>query len=183
MWDLWWTTQNWGRSTSVFPAKHSIDSSTLIIVRGWCNKPIVSLVIVVSVLFRSKIEEKGGNVNLLSAIYVIKRVAGPTLHIPAAPAPLKPGTFLPAAEERSHFSQPLNEGRSLKRVKFSFIQQMALIQIHKYIQTDGFFLQHIYIYIYIPLVSWSLPNWRRVRKKKLLNCKWNSEIGHCEKCS
>jgi hypothetical protein len=35
MWNLWWTKRHWGRfspSTSVSPAKHPTDCSTLIII-------------------------------------------------------------------------------------------------------------------------------------------------------
>jgi hypothetical protein len=45
MWDLWWTKWRWGRfssSTSVSPANlHSTNFSTIIIIRGWYNRPVV----------------------------------------------------------------------------------------------------------------------------------------------
>jgi hypothetical protein len=43
MWHLWWTKQHWGRfsqSASVSAANHhSTDFSSIIITRGWHNKP------------------------------------------------------------------------------------------------------------------------------------------------
>jgi hypothetical protein len=45
MWDLWWTKWHWGRfsqRTSVSPANpHSTDCS-IIIIRGWYNRPEVA---------------------------------------------------------------------------------------------------------------------------------------------
>jgi hypothetical protein len=52
MWDLWWTKRHWGRfspSTLVSLGKHSIDCSTLIIIQGWYNRPVLASVIVDSV--------------------------------------------------------------------------------------------------------------------------------------
>jgi hypothetical protein len=43
MWGLWWTKRHWGRfspSTSVSPANHSTNFSSIIITRGWHNRPI-----------------------------------------------------------------------------------------------------------------------------------------------
>jgi hypothetical protein len=43
MWGLWWTKRHWGRfsqSTSIFPANHSTNFFTIIITRGWHNRPI-----------------------------------------------------------------------------------------------------------------------------------------------
>jgi hypothetical protein len=43
MWGLWWTKRNWGRfapSISVSPANHSTDFSSIIITRGWHNRPL-----------------------------------------------------------------------------------------------------------------------------------------------
>jgi hypothetical protein len=63
MWDLWWTKRHWVRfspSTSVSPAKHPTDCSTIIIHYhpGWYNRPVVASVIVDSVSLYPKKEKK-----------------------------------------------------------------------------------------------------------------------------
>jgi hypothetical protein len=76
MWDLWWTTRNWERffpSSSVSPAKHSTDCSTLIIIRGWYKRPVVASVIVDSVPLHPQ-KEKGGIQVLL------RKFDGPALY-------------------------------------------------------------------------------------------------------
>jgi hypothetical protein len=43
MWGFWWTKWHWGRfspSTSVSPANHSTDFSSIILTRGWHNRPL-----------------------------------------------------------------------------------------------------------------------------------------------
>jgi hypothetical protein len=52
MWDLWWKERYWGRlysRTSISPANHSTDCSTLIIIREWYNRPVLASEIVDSV--------------------------------------------------------------------------------------------------------------------------------------
>jgi hypothetical protein len=47
MWGLWWAKRHWGRfspSTSVSPANHSTNFSSIIITRGWHNRPMVAAV-------------------------------------------------------------------------------------------------------------------------------------------
>jgi hypothetical protein len=48
MWDLWWTKWCWDMfslSTSVSPANlHSADCSTITIIWGWYNRPVVAAV-------------------------------------------------------------------------------------------------------------------------------------------
>jgi hypothetical protein len=48
MWDLWWTKWHRGTfspSTSISPANlHSTNCSTITIIWGWCNRPVVAAV-------------------------------------------------------------------------------------------------------------------------------------------
>jgi hypothetical protein len=63
MWDLRWTKQHWDRcppSTSVYPAKRSTDSSTLIIHlhRDEYNRPVIASVIVDAVVIQRERKEE-----------------------------------------------------------------------------------------------------------------------------
>jgi hypothetical protein len=45
MWDLWWTKWHWGRfslSTSISPANPQSTNCSIIIIRGWYNRPTVA---------------------------------------------------------------------------------------------------------------------------------------------
>jgi hypothetical protein len=83
--------------------------------------------------------------------------------------PLLPGSFLPAPEPCSLFSAASNEGRSLKRVKFSFTQKgLSLDYIN--IQTGVFLCGTWISYVQTTWKSipGSLSNWWSVRRKGCL---------------
>jgi hypothetical protein len=69
MWDLWWAKRNMDRfsqGTSVSPAKHSTDCCTLIIVRGWYNRPVAASVRVDSIPLHLKVGRNASSKSVIT---------------------------------------------------------------------------------------------------------------------